>query len=265
MSALLLLLLNDHLFKYSWPNFITGKLSDFSGLYLFPLFVNIFIRDKQKVFLGTALLFILWKSPLSQPFIDHWNNLRFYHIQRIVDYSDILAIAILPLAYCRSNALATSQAIYRPILKYVVGGFTFAAIVATAGTHGRIKRYTYDYSKETLSKALIQILDENPSYKLTDSVLKAHLDSYPLSSDTVNFHFYMPESKIGKVYWASFMGRNQDWKANKCNFDLIGVKMDSNKYLYEKDLSSQEKAYMIKIFESNIISKVDSLLKNQKE
>src|SRR5438046_3051622 len=39
LAAIALLLLNDHVLKPLWPSFITGKLSDFAGLYFTPYVV----------------------------------------------------------------------------------------------------------------------------------------------------------------------------------------------------------------------------------
>jgi hypothetical protein len=265
--ALVLLFLNDTLFKYSWPNFITGKLSDFAGLYLFPLFVNIFIRDKLKVYLGTAVLFIIWKASLSQPFIDYWNNISSYHIDRIVDYTDLMALSVLSLAYYRRNSFDNLSNIrYKPLFKYVIGGFSLIVILATAGTHGLIKRYPYNFSKQTVSKALLQIVNENRQYLVPDSLSgRFNIDAQTSKSiDTFSFNFYFPDSKVGKVYWATFMGRNEDWTEPACNFDLVGVKTSDGKSLYEKDLNSEDKAYVKEVFESEIVSKLDDLLKQKR-
>src|SRR5437870_2547625 len=39
LIAIALLLINDHLFKQMWPSVVTGKLSDFAGLYFAPYVV----------------------------------------------------------------------------------------------------------------------------------------------------------------------------------------------------------------------------------
>ena len=265
--ALVLLFLNDTLFKYSWPNFITGKLSDFAGLYLFPLFVTIFVKDKPKVYFGTVILFIIWKSSLSQPFIDYWNSVSFYNIDRVVDYTDLMALSVLPLAYYRPNSFGNLSNIrYKPLFKYIIGGFSLIAILATAGTHGRIKRYPYNFSKQTVSKALLQIVNENPQYLVPESLSGSFNIESPTSKsiDTVGFNFYFSDSKIGKIYWATFMGRNEDWTEPKCSFDLVGIKLSDGKSLYEKDLISEDRVYVKETFESKIVSKLDSLLKQHK-
>jgi hypothetical protein len=97
--ALLILLLNDHLLKYLYPNWLTGKLSDFAGLFAFAsLFYAFFPRHKTLIGCTIGLGFVLWKSPLSQPIIDFWNGLNIVPVARVVDYSDLLAVSILPVA-----------------------------------------------------------------------------------------------------------------------------------------------------------------------
>lgn len=39
LPCLLVLALNDHFLKYGYPGWLTGKLSDFAGLLIFPLFL----------------------------------------------------------------------------------------------------------------------------------------------------------------------------------------------------------------------------------
>lgn len=40
LTAVALLALNDHVFKDLWPGAVTGKLSDFAGLFYFPLLLT---------------------------------------------------------------------------------------------------------------------------------------------------------------------------------------------------------------------------------
>ena len=39
LLALAVMVVNDHLLKHAWPGVLTGKLSDFAGLVVFPLFL----------------------------------------------------------------------------------------------------------------------------------------------------------------------------------------------------------------------------------
>lgn len=94
-----LLFLNDFYLKEAYHNWLTGKLSDFCGLYVFASFWSALLTTQKKwVYFGTALLFILWKSPYAQGVIDLFSD-YLYPIHRVVDISDLMAIAILPIAY----------------------------------------------------------------------------------------------------------------------------------------------------------------------
>lgn len=69
--SLILVLLNDFILKYNFPCWLTGKLSDFAGLFVFAVFWMAFFPKKRNVIVWTtAILFTWWKSPLSQPLIE---------------------------------------------------------------------------------------------------------------------------------------------------------------------------------------------------
>jgi antitoxin component YwqK of YwqJK toxin-antitoxin module len=97
--CLIILLVNDFYFKTEYHNWLTGKLSDFCGLFIFAsLWTAIIPNKKRIIYFSTALLFILWKSPYSQPFIDNFSH-YLYPIQRVVDITDLIALLILPIAF----------------------------------------------------------------------------------------------------------------------------------------------------------------------
>ncbi len=98
--GLLTLLVNDFFLKDFFHNWITGKLSDFAGLLIFPLFWSVFFpKYKKQIFIFTALFFIWWKAPFSGSFINFWNITTGYHLARVVDFSDLIALSILPVSY----------------------------------------------------------------------------------------------------------------------------------------------------------------------
>ena len=69
--GVLLLLVNDFYLKYEHPSFLTGKLSDVVGLFVFPYFIAAIRTNWSKVvYLVTAGLFIFWKSIYSQVLIE---------------------------------------------------------------------------------------------------------------------------------------------------------------------------------------------------
>src|SRR3972149_6580371 len=43
LGAVALLLLNDHFLKQAYPSILTGKLSDFAGLFFFPFLLGVLV------------------------------------------------------------------------------------------------------------------------------------------------------------------------------------------------------------------------------
>lgn len=100
ITGLLLLALNDHIFKWQFSNWLTGKISDFSGLLILPMFIQ-FIFPKIKatlIIILCGLFFIFWKLPISDAFIAFYNRFAIITIVRIVDYSDLIALTVLPIS-----------------------------------------------------------------------------------------------------------------------------------------------------------------------
>ena len=90
LCGLFLLLLNDLILKATLHNWITGKLSGFAGLFVFPLFWSaLFPRFRLFVYFLTGITFFFWKSIYSQPLIDAWNGLAVLPLARTVDATDL--------------------------------------------------------------------------------------------------------------------------------------------------------------------------------
>ena len=100
IAGLVVLLVNDHLLKYAYPGFLTGKLSDVSGLFIFPVFFSAFFNKHRRwVYIATGIGFVFWKSSFSQGFIDWWNSLEVLKLARVTDSTDLWALFVLPLSY----------------------------------------------------------------------------------------------------------------------------------------------------------------------
>ncbi|WP_129715253.1 hypothetical protein [Pedobacter sp. SYP-B3415] len=94
LFCLILLILNDFVLKNRYHNVLTGKLSDFCGLFVFTVFWSaVFPRHKASVFIATVLLFTWWKSEYASGFVEILNKL--FRVQRVVDPTDLLALAVL--------------------------------------------------------------------------------------------------------------------------------------------------------------------------
>jgi hypothetical protein len=104
--GLILLALNDHYFKWHYSNSLTGKISDFTGLLIFPMFLQfVFPRLRDASAAITGLLFVFWKLPFSERFIKLYNHFSFIPITRTVDYSDLIALSILPVSHLLINRI----------------------------------------------------------------------------------------------------------------------------------------------------------------
>lgn len=151
----LVLLLNDFVLKYQYHNWFTGKLSDFVGLFVFTIFcIAIIPKHKFKIAIGVALFFIYWKSSYSQLFITHWNDLGLFSISRVIDYSDLIALISIPIAYVFSKTKEPITFIkINPVLPLALASFAFMATSYQKDFEVN-KTYEFNISKEVLKSKL---------------------------------------------------------------------------------------------------------------
>ncbi|MFO7536932.1 MAG: hypothetical protein R6X32_02600 [Chloroflexota bacterium] len=107
--AIGLLLLNDHYLKMGVPSWFTGKLSDFAGLFFFPLLLAVLFaplaewlrlsfRQSGGVAFGvTAVWFALMKtnSLVNAATIALWELLVWWPVQIVLDPTDLIALVML--------------------------------------------------------------------------------------------------------------------------------------------------------------------------
>ncbi len=191
LIALFLLFINDFYLKYKFPSFLTGKLSDFAGLFAFYLFLICFFpKYKKKLIAILSLAFIFWKSPYSQLFIDKWNLLPLFTIQRTVDYTDLIALVIIPFGYYYSLKvkeirfkMIQGKIIYYPLI--IVSLFLF---FATSKMYIRDFDYTSQnitYELDISRLALVynkafktnKIIHERIKDKRNDNIYEVYLQS----------------------------------------------------------------------------------------
>ena len=109
LSALVLTFLNDHFFKHQFHNFLTGKISDFTGLFYFPLFIYalvVFIKApnlKHNVIsksvliaaiLLTDVLFITFKYTQARIWLTDLFGNYLFKIEIVPDYTDAVALVM---------------------------------------------------------------------------------------------------------------------------------------------------------------------------
>lgn len=100
LFCLIMLIVNDHYLKCEYSNWFTGKLSDIVGIIMVPLLLTwLFPAIKERSIIISAALFIFWKSPFSQSAIDLYNQYTFIQTSRVVDYTDLLVLLLLPIPW----------------------------------------------------------------------------------------------------------------------------------------------------------------------
>lgn len=179
LLSMILLVLNDWMLKSTFHNELTGKLSDFAGLFTFPfLFSVLFPRKKLFIHIVTALGFLYWNSPVSQGLINLLNN---WHIPviRTIDYTDNIALLSIALSFVvlKSNYFFQLHSAVKNIC-VVLSCMAFLATSLPPRTVREYvimdKTYEFDVSKEHLINKLNFIQMD---------LLKKHFSNNP------NIHF----------------------------------------------------------------------------
>lgn len=108
VAAFAVLVLNDHVLKVACPSVVTGKLSDFAGLFLFPVVCGAFAGSRARVvahgaaLLGGALFAVCKLSPEAAAWMSA-------HVARTTcDPTDLVALPMLALG--ARHAAATDLA-----------------------------------------------------------------------------------------------------------------------------------------------------------
>jgi len=166
--GLILLLLNDYYFKQSFPGLITGKLSDFAGLFIIGLlFIKISPRNSTLVLALVGLTFIAWKSSISDPFIRLWNLNAPLQIGRTVDYTDLVALIILPAV--KKYSLIYKPLSIKPLLLLPIFALTVFSIMGTSPARYGVR---VDIPEKT-SEYQIQKKESEKSVPVLNTIQKA--------------------------------------------------------------------------------------------
>ena len=138
----------------------------------------------------------------------------------------------------------------RNLLKNIVVVFVLS-LVYSCGTTGHIQFYNYNVSKDALENDLLSVINEDSLY-----TAPSKWNDYELGIDTVYDIFVLFQSNPKEIYQFDFIGPPTDWKVSTtCKLALVGV-FDGKLWHFEKDLSSDEEARVMKRFEEEILSKI---------
>lgn len=142
LGCLAILFLNDHFFKYHYTSWFTGKLSDIVGIILLPMLLTyLFPKLKQYSVYPAGVLFAFWKSPFSESCIGLYNSFSFIPLYRVVDYTDLIVLLLLPVPYL---LIKNSSAIDRFSLKKLSPSLVLLPTILTLMSTSPGNRY-FDY------------------------------------------------------------------------------------------------------------------------
>ncbi len=140
LTAIALLLLNDHVFKRQFPSTLTGKLSDFCGLFFFPLLLSALIgllenRPRRAAGWGFALTGLIFTTiklfpPAAEGSSTVLGWLLAGNVQITPDPTDLAALIMLLPAWYLWKSAPTRQ--YDRRLGYAALVTAVLASVATA-------------------------------------------------------------------------------------------------------------------------------------
>jgi hypothetical protein len=98
---------------------------------------SLFPRRAWAVCAASGVLFTIWKSPLPEPLLAWWNAHGAFPVSRVVDVTDLAALAVLPFAYRLS--LGAPPRPRRLAATISVAVVSLLAFVATSVPHYSIR------------------------------------------------------------------------------------------------------------------------------
>lgn len=249
LTGLTLLLLNDFVFKGLYGNWLTGKLSDFAGLFIFPLFwTALLTRHKTKIFWLTGLFFLYWKSPYSQTLIDTWNYFGILTISRVIDYSDLIALTVLPLAYYIETKKEKVMTIrLSPIVPLIVSAFAFVATSEVQQTcfEDIATYHIKHYSRDSLINDLKQS-------ELNVTFHKYHNTKY----DDEHSEFHNLNDSIYNLVVLIHDYNNLD-STVKVSLGCWNIANRQSREKLDEEMLNKEKEYVKRTFEQEVIKKIE--------
>ncbi len=270
LLCLVILLANDFYLKCEFHNFITGKLSDFVGLFIFPIFISVFLPKRiEIVFILTGIFFIFWKSELSEDFILMLCNITNLSFHRTIDYTDLMALSILPLSYYYLKNLLQRNYELKKGYSFALSFICLFSFYATSVAHKEIsinlksnKTYQLPLSKKQLFKMLNNGSGNNANSRknMNDSIYIVQFNIPTLNSlanarvkiKQVN-HFKV-DIQLDSILSCTFQGKFKKSDLNACR----KIKLKEFEYLFRKnyiDIIKSRKFEKTNLYYFNVESK----------
>jgi hypothetical protein len=249
LGAITLLLLNDFILKSAFHNWFTGKLSDFAGLFFLPLFLAVFFPKQIKtVFLGTALFFIFWKSSLSAGLIDFINLLPGFHYGRVIDYTDLIALSVLPFShYIYSKRNSLRQIPIHPLMPILVCAF---ALLSTSQLETIVELNEAYYMNKSVEDVRIQLLNIDPLLAGVESEV-SYLSN--VLNDTVSFNLLIKDDRLCQAIYLSPIIVGIDSSSSRIYFSSVFQSCREKCGIVKRCDTSNTKEEIMEVIESNFI------------
>jgi hypothetical protein len=160
-------LLNEYVLKAAFHNWFTGKLSDFVGVAAFALFwCMLFPQARRFILLGSAAGFAFWKSPAAEGLISALNNILPFAVSRVVDWTDLIALAVLlPIARLTRDRATRFQR--KKKWELAIIPLALFSFVAHQDTPTTVATYHVEYPFNVSMDSLTTLIKELPSTRLT--------------------------------------------------------------------------------------------------
>ena len=238
--ALLVLLANDLVLKRVAGGFVTGKLSDFAGLFVFALFWSALLpRYRTVIHWVTAAAFVWWKLPVSGQVIDFWNGWAPFAIGRTEDPTDLVALIVLVGSHWFS-ADARAQ-VPLPALRWATIPVALFSFVATTMIY--VQSYDRTYLFRAAPADVRQSLDRL-------GIVQADSLAASLPADSSgDFVVRIPTDCCGNVIATLHVAQ-----------DPVGAAVTLRQLRHGLPGTPHDSIYFIGFFERCLVQRLDSLL-----
>ena len=267
---LILLITNDWLFKEMFHNLWTGKLSDFAGLFIFPIFFSVLMPKQIKlVHIITAIGFVFWKTGFSQPLVD-FIYMQGWQIERVIDYADLIALISIICSYRfiqhykqnETHSFVISR-IPQTSLTYAILIVSFFAFCATSPVRPAMMMGDYNLKQridsELTQKEIIEKL-ETEGYLVKKGMVIRPIDSLGnYSTRRGIFEVDTSDKALNCWHLTNISTKNdtlqvlnilieEHYNEDKTNVQLLGMYVDSTAgYFNRKEVKKYDKYLKRKI------------------
>jgi hypothetical protein len=233
---------------------------------IFPFFLTfLFPKMIKWNVIFTGAFFVFWKSPLSQSFIDFYNSISFIEITRVVDYSDYIALSMLPISYYSLkkvlilNKLHFDKISISPIIILLPSIVIF---MATSPPYWHRFTYTDGNLRFFRNKVNLKMSQQEVLKKLEQNNIKAYIDTSFKNNPYRDNHlkeigFYkIDEIIIDKDTVRDLKFSIISFKENKTEVYLNSINISED--IKEEDVKDELRKYYKKLLRKYIIERVKS-------